>query len=224
MANDDTLTGLLRSIILNPDENTPRLMYADALDERDNRVPAGSGLTDDKVLASRIRSSIQETWEPQRIDYTSRWWPLPNGAVGWYVRGFYESIECPAEAFLAHADELIWHEGQTCDGCYVGGATSLPDGYTVKIEHQVWGSYSRTEDYPKQPLCRLCRGSRKRPCPPTAQPIRKVELMTEPVEIEEEFGDFRCLLVAETGLQVWRHPKWPGIEFDLSSRHYYGFD
>lgn len=50
-----------------------------------------------------------------------------------------------------------------CPGCYEGGLTGESDGYAVHIEHQEWGHYDRTEDYPKKPRCRLCKGSRKAP-------------------------------------------------------------
>ncbi len=150
----DDLTALLAAIIAHPDEDTPRLMYADKLLERNRFVPAGSGLTDDRVIASRIRTSIEEGWEPQRIDYTSRWWPLPENAVGLYHRGFYHAIECNAATFLAHADALLWHEGQTVA--------------------------KRVRVYPRDEYgdAEYETVTEPRPCPPTAQPIHRVVLTT----------------------------------------------
>ena len=181
--DDETLRAILQRIVVEPDEDTHRLVFADAMEERGRLVSAGSGGTDDRVIAGRIRCSIEERWEPQRIDWTSKWWPLPDdGMTGWYSRGFYEGVECTAELFLRHADELIWHPDQN------------------------------------------------RPCPLTAQPIRRVVLTTVPVygfTTEGKAGVSERLMthwvprgegydhsqkwIAKTLCEL----EWPGVEFEL---------
>ncbi len=167
------VNAMLRAVIMDPDDDTVRLAYADALLERNRKPEAGSGLTDDVILFERIVTSIEEKWEPQRIDDTPRWWPLPAGVVGWYGRGFYESLECSGEDWLARADELVWHPSQKvecagCGKCFEGwqiiGATKCPyTGADIPVIDKTRGR---------------CRVSRS--CPDTAQPITKVSLTDPP--------------------------------------------
>lgn len=168
---------LLRAVLANPDEDAPRLMYADSLLERNRFVPAGSGLTDDRVIADRIRRSIEEGWEPQRIDHTAQWWPLPVGAVGRYHRGFYDRIECTAADWLAHADALAWSPEQTveCPQIKWRVVAGTVDPGTRK---------RAVRDGLSGPCPKWCNGGCSgtgrvaRPCPPTAEPITAVVLTT----------------------------------------------
>lgn len=136
------------------------------------------------------------------------WWIWFGNGVDRFGRGFLERIECPAAEFLKHADELIWHPKQTvpaprCEAC--GGALREDRGrWKDKHDHDYWIR------------CGVCKGVDEipRPCPDTAQPITKVVLTTDPRDIEGwDEGQFRSVLRAEDGRQIWRCGKWPGIEF-----------
>lgn len=202
------LTELLKAVIANSDEDTPRLMYADALLERNRPAPAGNGLTDDRVLAERIKTSIEENWEPQRIDWTSQWYPLPKSMIGWYHRGFYQGIECTAEDFLRHADELLWHPGQTvkCEVCRGVG--------TIQKRISVAGIWSEVDEL----KCSHCRGRKNfaRPCPPTAQPIRRVVLTTQEPWAELIGDDGKVVERDAFGLATRLElTRWTGVEFVL---------
>ena len=66
----------------------------------------------------------------------------------------------------------------------------------------------------KRPKCTLCGGTSfvSRPCPPTAQPISRVVLTTDP---RDECDEFRSVIRAEDGQVVWRCDRWKGVEFVL---------
>ncbi len=131
----------------------------------------------------------------------------PTAFVG---RGFVTRVSCSAADWLAHADELIWDPEQTavCPKCRgFGGDVS---GWS----------------------CKSCSGPLHRvpcPCPPTAQPIRRVVLTTIP---ESDYrpdgmanlrGGTRKLRLADypedtgpTGIILaLLRLEWPGIEFVL---------
>lgn len=79
-----------------------------------------------------------------------------------FVCGFVENFTCSAADWLRHADALAWRPGVTdeCPGC--GGT-----GYRDQVAA----------------ICYVCdskSGRVHRPCPPTAQPIRKVVLTALP--------------------------------------------
>jgi uncharacterized protein (TIGR02996 family) len=229
---DETLLAILRRVIAEPDVDLHRLVYADRLDELNRFAPAGSGLTDDKVISDRIRLSIQERWEPQRIDWTSRWWPLPKEMVGWYERGFYRTIECDASTFLKHADELIWHEVQTaqCRKCRTSSEllTYSEEGELASRQRKKCVSCNSTGRVP-------------RPCPPSAQPIRAVRITggldvthsrivrTAGIWFTADVGDhgFPRWVLSEESFAIERKPgesaadvmlrlRWPGVVFEFS--------
>jgi uncharacterized protein (TIGR02996 family) len=111
------LEALLKAVLANPDDDTPRLVYADALQE-DGQAER----------AEFIRNSIanpdgmwwfRELWDvghalrnglEHYLDDLA--WPGPNtfnpstpGLV-WH-RGFVEQIRCPAAAWIACADSIL---------------------------------------------------------------------------------------------------------------------
>lgn len=131
-------TALRASIILHPDDDTPRLVYADYLDEI---ADAGSDGSESADTAEFIRAQIALTklrhdndGESHRIwllyDRVNlllyrRWagWTLhvpqgrPLGHPGLYApptfhRGFISHITCPYEAWVYAADVLAWDEDQ----------------------------------------------------------------------------------------------------------------
>jgi hypothetical protein len=104
-------------------------------------------------------------------------------------RGFVSHIACAAEDWLAHADALAWHPGQTveCRECKGTTAVCIYDkgGRRVGGGMSTWNGRTRggwpIEDCPK---CRdadgIPTGRISRPCPETAQPLERVTLTTVP--------------------------------------------
>lgn len=186
------LDALLRAIVTNPDEDTPRLMYADALDER--------GEPGDRERAEFIRRQCGNEWTG-----TEGWVEVPSGLDVHSERGFLWRIKCDAAAFLRHADELLWHPTQTvecvdCRGRGYNRRTDIPGVYndehvTQCVECTVNG---------------VGQGRVPRPCPPTAQPIRRVVLTTTNPEMMSE-------AVAGLNGNVYSLCRWPGVEFVLPS-------
>lgn len=173
---NDTLNAILRQIIIEPDVDLHRLVYADALDER--------GEPGDAEYAEFIRADLDGgTANPQRnklwFDYIA---PVHAPKItGWadgdrWKRGFCEGIESAAAAFLTHADSLIWHPSQTIE---------CPECQGRKRVRLNFGLHEPTLRYGDCPRC-SAKGRVTRPCPPTAQPIRKVTLTTEVA-----FNDYR---------------------------------
>lgn len=109
-----------------------------------------------------------------------------------FVRGMVREVIMSAEDFLRHADALIWHPDQrvTCPRC-VGRSPILND------EMRRYGGHLCVECGTHHPP-----GFISRPCPPTAQPIRKVILTSwegHPEVLEDHYLQDR----------------WPGVEFEL---------
>jgi uncharacterized protein (TIGR02996 family) len=105
-------TALLRAIIDDPDDDAPRLIYADWLDE--NGDPARAAFIRAQIKLARLpqddpdRDRLVQTertlWKANR-DAWKAW--VPEWArVDRFHRGFVEDIRCDAEDFIAHADEV----------------------------------------------------------------------------------------------------------------------
>lgn len=107
---------LLKAVLAHPEEDTPRLMYADALEERGEEGDAGR--------AEFIRVQCAGRRYPLRKHHVDRWFAVfPWDYVirrGSYIRycgpaphsvsirrGFVERVTCPAADWLAHADTLL---------------------------------------------------------------------------------------------------------------------
>lgn len=123
----------------------------------------------DAVERDALRAEVKKLKEDL---YDSRQTYIHYQGIGSRIQELVDEVAIGAERIATFEADLaaVRAERDTeresslvpCEGCYVGGPSSEPDGYTVKLEYQVWGSYDRTEDYPKKPLCRLCRGKRFR--------------------------------------------------------------
>jgi len=206
----------LASIITNPDDDVIRLGYADWLDEQAGRATERAELIRVQVELWRTNSAIIELvnalpkrdWDSpeyarvkelmKRGFYLLGSIHLPEGIepTRWR-RGFVEEITTSPELFLKHADAIIWHPEHKKVRC--AGCDKCKDG-------MIWTG----KDGMKWIECRV-----PRPCPETAQPIRMVSFTQDPrrhiVRIDEDA--FRPVLVAETGLTIWRSDRWTGIEF-----------
>src|SRR5262249_53807530 len=103
---------LLRAVLAAPDDDAPRLVYADWLEERG-----------DPARAAFIRVQVELTHPP--IDYSKRFrlvqterTLLPANRAAWtawlpawaeareFRRGFLEGIRCEAGDFISRADEV----------------------------------------------------------------------------------------------------------------------
>lgn len=125
-----------------------------------------------------------------------------------FCRGFVSAVTLTAAGWLAHADALYWHPGQTC-----------PNGCTP---------------IRNVPSCPICHGAGFRPFPPTAQPLREVRLTTHPDPTNPGWSDL--LGIAADGSPTFRvmgevvtlppelrdrgpvhlfDARWPGITFHL---------
>jgi uncharacterized protein (TIGR02996 family) len=103
---------LLRAILDHPDDDAPRLVYADFLDERGDGPRAA-------FIRAQVRLAHLPPDHPDRPrliqtertlirthGYAWRAW-LPRWVTGWgFRRGFVDWIRCEASAFLAGADEV----------------------------------------------------------------------------------------------------------------------
>src|SRR5262245_46081451 len=114
------LDALLRAILAHPDDDTPRLIYADALEDVGESARAGliraevelARVPDYDPAAVRLRES--EAFRDQKAA-GMRWLlslpPLPGG-LNWardpFRRGFPAAVEADdGAAFVAHAEELF---------------------------------------------------------------------------------------------------------------------
>lgn len=240
---------LLRAVIENPDEDTPRLMYADAIQER--------GEPGDVEIAELIRHQINgavgirerlERLNAARPHLTSR---FPSSQPACYAWGFYQhanydptdndpytisidrgfahTIVTDADTFLRHADAMIWHPDSKdrCDKCFEFGNRGV-----VSNPRPRKGSSAIV-------LCPTCGGTRHvpRPCPPTAQPIRRVVLTTvEWIDNSRGDNDWRivgyhrstthdAVYAQVEKIQASGRPwdimtaiyecLWPGVEFEV---------
>ncbi len=186
---------LLAAIITNPNEDTPRLVYADYLQEQG---------FDERAEFIRVQCEIASLpdllgWETLRyreeglFGTRGDWWDWKSeGLRKWaegptcptFVlrRGFIESLTCTPEDWFAHADEIHWHPSQD------------------------------------------------RPCPQTAQPLRKVTLTTA---VTKEVLERAKIPLVEIGANL-RGSRWAfsailsfqdfykGVEFDVRHSPEYG--
>ena len=87
---------LLHAIRLEPDEDTPRLVFADWLDEHGDQT--------DRAHAERIRVQIE--FPAERIEVPWRHPTIPD-IRGWVIRGFVGQIDLPTQLYMDHADDLF---------------------------------------------------------------------------------------------------------------------
>jgi uncharacterized protein (TIGR02996 family) len=130
--------GFLIDIITNYNDDTPRLVYADWLQEhgRESRAEfirlqcelpkrrrVGRGIKRLKRRVDGFADEIGEwftmpspAWFVGPLDHTTDSRPTPHAAVN---RGFIAEVTCTAEDWLAHADTLTWLPSQriSCPPC-----------------------------------------------------------------------------------------------------------
>jgi uncharacterized protein (TIGR02996 family) len=206
---------LLRAVLSEPDSDSPRIAFADWLEEQGEteraefiRVQVALAVETRKTYQVRLKRRLKQmcrgvvtlrrwTWTNYVLDdlgwgLSINGWPfcvVPVVPHATFRRGFVHAITCAAANFLEHADSLCWHPKQKCRACDGGASHSPP------FRH-----------------CDECNCTGERSCPETAQPIREVTLTKWPDPnrypvLQEEGGSalFAAHLAAE----------WPGINFRL---------
>jgi uncharacterized protein (TIGR02996 family) len=184
------LTALLAAIVQNPDEDTPRLAYADLLMESDDPTHRAKGAWIKGAVENAGRGFECYSY-PQHYDVGFEYTTTERDLFMEFDRGFVGVWVTDAATFLRHADALVWYPGQTAECRDCGG-----DG-----EKSGFGCWTCAR-----------RGRVPRPCPPTAQPIRKVVLTTWPDDVYA--FDFVAVDRADPG-KGYTSPRWPGVEFEL---------
>lgn len=126
----------LRDILLSPDDDAPRLIFADRLDEWGEttraefihlgceRASMDKGTPPEKRYAELFRQPGEEANRERYDDLLKRECYLSSGLSHWFSsrwdypfvvvrnigirRGFIHEIECTARGWLDHAEQLIW--------------------------------------------------------------------------------------------------------------------
>jgi uncharacterized protein (TIGR02996 family) len=99
---------LLAAIIAHPDEDTPRLMYADWLDENGNPERAEfirlqCAVDADEVIERRV----EELEEQNGAKWLAGLPSVPDGGHWSFRRGFPEYLDIRGNAFLDHYDTFV---------------------------------------------------------------------------------------------------------------------
>ncbi|WP_439627512.1 TIGR02996 domain-containing protein [Gemmata sp.] len=173
-----------------PADDTPRLVYADWLQERGQEDRAAhirwavANPQNSMVCLCGCKGREPNPCEtcqlfgdevagiPQRTDGESHY--VTN-------RGFVCEVRCSAADWLAHADRIAWHPTQTvaCPEVKWRVVEGVVDPDTLRRRRQ-----DKYKDCgPCAPWCKGgCEGTGRvsRPCPATAQPITSVTLTTTP--------------------------------------------
>ncbi len=110
-----TEEALLKAILCDPEDDAPRLIYADWLDGEGHsdraefiRVQIGlEGIEEPAVHAAHSDPSCEGCRLIAREGELMPDYPLPTNFVQEYRRGFIHSVECTAEDWLAHGDEIL---------------------------------------------------------------------------------------------------------------------
>src|SRR6476620_2551512 len=111
MPDDDAF---LRAIIANPDDDLPRLVYADWLDEHGEPERAEfirvqcelAGVRGDMARFEKLFTRSEQLLAVHRPRWLGPLADLVEHAT--FLRGFVIQVTLPAAAFLVHAD-AIWH-------------------------------------------------------------------------------------------------------------------
>jgi uncharacterized protein (TIGR02996 family) len=219
---DDTGRALLAAVVANPEEDTPRLVYADWLQERGDKA-AG-----DVERADYIRTQIKIARTPPHEFCCEKTFDILSHAGG--VKLFTPRCRCRA-CSLARRDYnlgkrfVVW---EWCRGIPPGSVNVYRRGFVEEIK-------LTTEDFLANAEHIVWNKKQKRECPVTAHPIRKVKLLgglsitTEPRGVNQiRLGD-----AAERITRVFRMAGrrvslgtpaheifgaiWPGIAFTVES-------
>lgn len=225
MTATEERAALVRAVCESPGDDTPRLVFADWLDDhgesdRAEFVRAQVELANETrktyrpKLERRIKNLLRGAVTFRRYPWVNEWLDGPPKCgitvSGWkyavvpmeprvyFSRGFVSQVTCTADVWLRHADAIAWRPGweMACPECNGNGQVGTLGGTMG---------------------CVLCskgprdRGTGRVPrsFPPTAQPITGVVLTslpeweTRPATVG---GDRMCYEVRFAGRPLW-HPR-----------------
>jgi uncharacterized protein (TIGR02996 family) len=237
---------LRRAVLAAPDEDDPRLALADWYGENGDEA---------RAEFVRVQVELARAYPDLGSPCESRWcihpgcallrrmfglsashadsWVPPAlvGRVMWvWRRGFVGEIRgIDAADFLKHADALVWPPTVACGRC-VGGLSLACKPYNPAMGPP---GVPGTGDPVRMRLPK-CDGTGRvpnpDPPPPTAMPVRKVTLTTEPqleivCDLNDEEGGCRLpgrqmihrtpTINWNTDIQRILTAEWPGVEFVL---------
>lgn len=232
---------LLKAILANPDDDTPRLVYADYLQEHGDepraefirvqvalakwkpRCIAGCHHKDRESWCRRCRLLAREgeLFAPHVVA-TNRAWFRAAGA------DFPCGLTCDRGAFdYLGSNGLVrrgFLEAVRCPAAdWLRHADSLTWHPEQTVECKAKGCEHGTIGRPRPGdvggqwlgrMCDACDGTGRvpRPVPPTAQPITRVVLTTTPRGHDWwDYGEM-LFVIGPTGI---RHDRWPGVTFEL---------
>jgi uncharacterized protein (TIGR02996 family) len=122
-------TAFLEAVIADPEDDTPRLVYADWLEERGD--PRGRFIRVQCALErtapdDRRRSVLEDEADDLLAEYEAEWTaPLQGTANGWrFLRGFVEWVEADGTTFLEQA--ASWFAAFPLRGVRFQRITGLP--------------------------------------------------------------------------------------------------
>lgn len=227
------LDALLKAILANPEDDTVRLVYADALEENGQaeraefirlqiKLAAGCPVCDGtgRNVMSPCNCSLLRTREQELIMATS-----PGGEFRNWVTWFEPfRRDCVPDT---NGGEVGSHYGWRYSRGFVDSIRMSAELWVAHADAIYW--------HPSQTLtCCVCRGAgyvgeerfgcercgkgkpkfrgngrMPRPCPPAAHPVREVTLTTWP-----DGGLFPMLDVHRID-RKFTSPRWPGITFTL---------
>lgn len=207
--------GLLAGVLEAPDDDAPRLVLADWLDENGDPeraefirvqvamarkidmalLPAQALLRRERELLTLYNVSLWAGPPLVEIVLNSAakrfaWEGGPSEPVS-FRRGFIGSLVCTAEAFLANADALLWRPGEACRECGGVGASKVPPSRATFFQLVLGQDDKET--------CPACLGTGHCPIPETAQPIESVTLTTPIHRFGESLSGHRMVAIVGRG-------------------------
>jgi uncharacterized protein (TIGR02996 family) len=105
--------GFIRDILENPDDDTPRLVYADWLDDQGDVLRARFIRVQCEIASLPTTDSRLPTLREQEAElldwHSHRWYPLPKGVVldSEYERGFLARVSMLPQDFLFLSESLF---------------------------------------------------------------------------------------------------------------------
>jgi uncharacterized protein (TIGR02996 family) len=200
-----TLQSLLAGVIMNPDEDTPRLMYADELTENGNE--------NDRLHAEYIKKAIEfhiykKALEP-RVDPKAKGISIssanyrdnrPN-TYEWYLKCIKMREELDKlyleVSLISHFQSLVRYATWIVERGFIKEITCNPTEFLHLCDSTIWHELLANE------------------CPLTAHPIRKVTITRGMVNNEVTRKAYKKL---HKKLHEWREGLAPlyGIEFKVN--------
>jgi uncharacterized protein (TIGR02996 family) len=109
-------SAFIRAIAADPDDDAPRLVYADYLEESGDpsrkaraelirfQVSAAREMPEDPKAGEAVPEHLAQTWVPT---WSYALPPIPNCKWGPYRRGFIDEVSCEAVVFFAYGGRIL---------------------------------------------------------------------------------------------------------------------